>query len=101
MSGYSSDLSPYYQILEIEPGASLEEIKRAYREQTKIWHPDRFPADDFRLQSKAQEAKANQLGLRGTLRSWSVGVAKPSSNSTFSLSSARHFVARLHTAKRL
>jgi curved DNA-binding protein CbpA len=40
--------------LDLEPGASAEEIKRAYRELVKVWHPDRF-AYDSRLQKKAEE----------------------------------------------
>ena len=36
------DKSKYYTILGIQPGASKEEIKRAYREQAKKHHPDRF-----------------------------------------------------------
>lgn len=30
----------YYQILELQPGASLEQIKRAYRRLALIYHPD-------------------------------------------------------------
>jgi len=44
----------YYQILEIEPGASQDEVKQAYKDLAKVWHPDRF-ADDPRLQKKAEE----------------------------------------------
>ncbi len=44
----------YYQILDIQPGASDAEIKQAYRDLTKVWHPDRF-IDDLRLHQKAQE----------------------------------------------
>ncbi|MBI5596418.1 MAG: J domain-containing protein [Elusimicrobia bacterium] len=36
---------PYWRLLELEPGADLGELKRAYREQAKTWHPDRFPYD--------------------------------------------------------
>jgi TonB family protein len=49
------------RLLEVEPGASLEEIKQAYRDQTKVWHPDRF-ANDVRLQKKA-EAKIKEINL--------------------------------------
>lgn len=31
----------YYDILEISPGASLDEIKQAYRKLAMQWHPDR------------------------------------------------------------
>ncbi len=44
----------YYEILELQPGASREEVKRAYRDLVKIWHPDRF-SHDPRLQQKAQD----------------------------------------------
>jgi WD40 repeat protein len=32
----------YYQLLGLEPGATLEEIKRAYRDLALVWHPDRY-----------------------------------------------------------
>jgi curved DNA-binding protein CbpA len=47
-------LDEYYRILEIQPNASPEEVKAAYRDQAKVWHPDRF-ANDPRMQLKAQE----------------------------------------------
>jgi curved DNA-binding protein CbpA len=31
-----------YEVLEISPGASAEEIKAAYHRLAKLWHPDRF-----------------------------------------------------------
>lgn len=33
----------YWTILELEPGASLQEVKTAYRELCLIWHPDKNP----------------------------------------------------------
>jgi TonB family protein len=57
VSDYDSDC----RILEIEPGASLEEIRQAYRDQTKVWHPDRF-SNDIRLQKKAED-KLKQINL--------------------------------------
>lgn len=41
-------------ILGLKHGASPDEIRTAYRELVKVWHPDRF-ADDKNLQVKAQE----------------------------------------------
>ena len=34
-----------YDVLEISPGASPEEIKAAYHQMAKLWHPDRFAGD--------------------------------------------------------
>jgi DnaJ domain len=50
VSEYDSDC----RTLDVQSGASLEEIREAYRDQTKIWHPDRF-SNDIRLQKKAEE----------------------------------------------
>jgi hypothetical protein len=48
------DIDRYYEILELKSGASLEDLKRAYRDLVRVWHPDRF-SHDPRLQQKAQE----------------------------------------------
>lgn len=40
-----SDESPY-SILEILPGASLAEIKKAFRKMAMKWHPDKNPGVD-------------------------------------------------------
>ncbi|HWW74893.1 MAG TPA: J domain-containing protein [Pyrinomonadaceae bacterium] len=50
----SSDLKKYYELLGVAPGTSGRELKDAYRDLAKVWHPDRF-SHDPRLQQKAQE----------------------------------------------
>lgn len=50
----TDDLLECYRILELEPGATPAEVKQAYRDLAKIWHPDRFP-NEPRVQEKAQE----------------------------------------------
>ena len=49
-----NDIHRYYQILGLEYGASQDEIKIAYKDLVKVWHPDRFQGDS-RLLEKAQE----------------------------------------------
>ena len=44
----------YYKSLDLEPEASREEVKKAYRDLIKVWHPDRFQ-DNQRLQKKAND----------------------------------------------
>jgi DnaJ-class molecular chaperone len=43
-----------YATLEMPPDASLAEVKQAYRDLVKVWHPDRF-SHDADLHRKAQE----------------------------------------------
>lgn len=40
MSSYSLDPLGYYAVLGLMPDAGEDEIKRNYREQAKVWHPD-------------------------------------------------------------
>lgn len=49
----------YYRILELEPGASPEEVHQGYLDLTWVWHPDRFTGHP-RLQQKAH-SKLQQL----------------------------------------
>ena len=48
-------MEQYFKILKLKPGASLEDVKRAYKAQAKIWHPDRFPQESPRLQKNAHD----------------------------------------------
>lgn len=48
------DINRYFEIFGLKPGASLDEVKEAYKDLVKVWHPDRF-AHDPKLQQKAQE----------------------------------------------
>ncbi|MDQ3547457.1 MAG: J domain-containing protein [Chloroflexota bacterium] len=43
----------YYQVLDVPPGASREEITRAYRALMRLTHPDKFMDQDQR--AKAEE----------------------------------------------
>ena len=47
-------IDQYYAILGLKPGASQEDIKQAYRQMAKAWHPDRF-ATELHLKEEAEE----------------------------------------------
>jgi TPR repeat protein len=55
------DIRECYRILDVEPGASFEDIKRSYRELVRVWHPDRF-GNDAKLRAKAEE-KLKRINL--------------------------------------
>jgi len=47
------DIARAYKVLGLYPGASRDEVKRAYRDLAQVWHPDRFEHNE-RLAQKAQ-----------------------------------------------
>ncbi|MBE9225940.1 J domain-containing protein [Phormidium sp. LEGE 05292] len=72
-------LEKYYQVLELEPGASLEEIQQGYKDLAMVWHPDRFP-NHPRLQQKAHKKLQEINEAHQHLRSHtytSVSIAPP------------------------
>ena len=54
-TGSSDGLSKDCATLGVKNGATPEEVKQAYRDLAKVWHPDRFDSGDTRLQRKAEE----------------------------------------------
>lgn len=55
------DILKCYQALGVQAGVPFDEIKRAYRDQIKLWHPDRH---DLSSGSRAQaEEKCKQLNI--------------------------------------
>jgi curved DNA-binding protein CbpA len=49
--------SNHYELLKVQPNADTDTIKRAYRTQIRLYHPDKFAADIARLQ-KNGDSKA-------------------------------------------
>ena len=62
------DLQCWYKALDLEPGASLEEVNQAYKDLALVWHPDRLPQDSPRLQEKAQAKLKEINNARDRLR---------------------------------
>ena len=48
------DIVRCYEILEVEPDASLDEVKQVYKDLVCVWHPDRF-SHNPRLRKRAEE----------------------------------------------
>lgn len=46
-------MKDYYKILEVDPKATIEQIKSQYRLLIHAWHPDKFPNCEFK--DKAEE----------------------------------------------
>lgn len=47
-------------VMELTPDASWEQIRQAYRELVKVWHPDRFPGDEkFKLRATRKMQEIN------------------------------------------
>jgi hypothetical protein len=61
-------ISEYYRILELQSGATLNEIKKAYREKARMYHPDINKAPDARdkfiLATEAYEFLTSHHGER-------------------------------------
>src|SRR5947209_17993561 len=49
------ELVKLYGALELEPGATAEEIKAAYIDPVKVWHPDRYQNESPRPRDKAEQ----------------------------------------------
>ena len=47
------DLKTCFEILDLNPDASMAEVQQAYKDLVNIWHPDRF-ATNPRLKEKAE-----------------------------------------------
>lgn len=52
--GADVTIAECYAVLEIAPGASPDEVRKAYKLLATVWHPDRFPADSG-LHKEAEE----------------------------------------------
>ena len=63
------DIKQSFEILELERGASTDEIKQSYKDIVTVWHPDRFP-NNSRLKQKAEEKLKEVNVAYDTLKSY-------------------------------
>jgi hypothetical protein len=79
----------YLAELELDDNASLDDVRQAYRDLAKVWHPDRFP-NDPRMRAKASEK------LRRVIEAYEFLKLHPNSAHAHSQSSAGHAESRTH-----
>src|SRR5687768_319033 len=77
-------LDDSYRLLDLDPNASDEELKRAHRDLMKVWHPDRFGHDPS-LRRKAEEKlkainEAYERIAEARVGGWRGGGGAPPSN---------------------
>jgi len=51
----------YLEVLHLPPSATLDQVKQAYKDLVRVWHPDRFGSDP-RLQ-KVAESKLMEINV--------------------------------------
>ncbi len=72
------DLTSSYAVLDLVPGAPAEEIKTAYVDLVKVWHPDRFQHENERLRLRADRQLKRINEAYGRLRqSGAISMGKP------------------------
>jgi preprotein translocase subunit Sec63 len=67
-----ANMTDYYRILEVPPGASQEEIKTRYKQLVRIYHPDRYvdPVDKSFVEQKLKEINEAYNALTNPDRDW-------------------------------
>ena len=63
------DIKRCFEILELAPDASIDEIKQAYKDLVNIWHPDRF-SNNLHLKEKAEKKLKEVNQAYETLKSF-------------------------------
>ncbi|MCS1407836.1 MAG: Secretory immunoglobulin A-binding protein EsiB [Verrucomicrobia subdivision 3 bacterium] len=72
----TDEIQRAYQTLGLEPGATLPQVKEAWRDLIQVWHPDRFP-NNPNLQRKAQEQTKDLNEARDALKRYLVNGETP------------------------
>ena len=55
------EMEYYYKVLELSRNASIEDLKKAYREMVQVWHPDRFSSNpDLKIKAEEKMRQINE-----------------------------------------
>jgi curved DNA-binding protein CbpA len=73
------DIKRYFEILELKPSASMDELNQAYKDLVNIWHPDRF-SHNPRLKDKAEKKLKEVNQAYEMVRSFLSSKSGPDSN---------------------
>ncbi|MEH2455551.1 J domain-containing protein [Nostoc sp.] len=79
------DINRVYNILGLKPGASVEEVKQAYRQMAKTWHPDCFLEPQQKLEAEAKIKEINQA--YGRLKSYQSSETNQSASTSATIDS--------------
>ncbi|MBD2230315.1 DnaJ domain-containing protein [Phormidium tenue] len=79
-----SDLDTYYQLFALKPGASKQDLKQAYKQLAKQWHPDKFANDPTNARIAEEKIKAINVAyeILQTHQVGSIGQASYEQTST-------------------
>jgi len=69
MGEIKMDIEQSFEILELDSGASTDEIKQSYKDIVAVWHPDRFYNNPL-LKQKAEEKLKEVNVAYDTLKSY-------------------------------
>ncbi len=73
----SDDLLRAYETLDLPPGATLDDVKAAYRDLAKVWHPDRYLHEAPRLQERAERMLKQITAAYQTILAAGAAPARP------------------------
>ncbi|MBD1872447.1 DnaJ domain-containing protein [Nodosilinea sp. FACHB-131] len=73
-----SEFDTYYQLFDLKPGASKQEVKQAYKRLVKQWHPDRFANDPINAKIAEEKIKVINVAYE-VLQTHQVGSTRQAS----------------------
>ena len=85
----TEEIKQCYRALDLEPGATPAEVKAAWRELVKVWHPDRFP-DDAKLKAKGA-AKLSAINRAFEILEAHLKTQQPSQDRTAKNKTSREY----------